>query len=167
MDSRLPNLPSPRVSGASIASPLQFDNRSSHRWHIEALGSSAQIRCVSLSCCMYRVMARSASRAARIIQMLMRIRATQRPRGHRSLNDAAIRTGAPSPIPARRRVALPAGRERKVVILKKAGGTASRHPRPGRLRTRRRSVSHPSCVAQRLGWVQTVMASASVRQATR
>jgi hypothetical protein len=167
MDSRLPNLPSPRVSGASIASPLQFDNRSSHRWHIEALGSSAQIRCVSLPCCMYRVMARSASRAARIIQMLMRIRATQRPRGHRSLNDAAIRTGAPSPIPARRRVALPAGRECKVVILKKAGhGGRPRATRaPGRLRTRRRSVSHPSCVAQRLGWVQTVMAS--VRQATR
>jgi hypothetical protein len=58
-----------------IASPA-----ASHRWHIEALGSSAQIRCVSLSCCRYRVITGSASRAARIIQMLMRIRAAKQPR---------------------------------------------------------------------------------------
>ena len=49
----------------------------SHRWHTEALGSSAQIRFVSWSCCRYRVMTKSASRAARIIQMLMRIRAAR------------------------------------------------------------------------------------------
>ncbi len=54
--------------------------QNSHRWHTEALGSSAQIRCVSLSCCRYRVMTKSASRVARIIQMLMRIRAAQQPR---------------------------------------------------------------------------------------
>ena len=51
-----------------------------HRPHTEALGSSAQIRCVSLACCRYRVMTRRASRLARIIQMLMRIRAAQQPR---------------------------------------------------------------------------------------
>ena len=78
-DSRLPGLPSPRVSGASVAAPPQtqitFDNRSSHRWQTEAVGSSPQIRCVSCRCCRYRVMAKSASRAARITQILTRIRA--------------------------------------------------------------------------------------------
>jgi hypothetical protein len=51
----------------------------SHRWHTKALGSSAQIRSVSLLCCRYRVMTKSASKVARIIQILMRIRAA-RPR---------------------------------------------------------------------------------------
>ena len=78
-DSRLPSLPSPRVSGASVvAAPrtqITFDNRSSHRWQTEAVGSSPQIRCVSCWCCRYRVMAKSASRAAWIIQILTRIRA--------------------------------------------------------------------------------------------
>jgi hypothetical protein len=53
-------------------------NRPSHRWHTEALGSSAQIRCVSLSCREYRVMAKRASRVPRIIQMLIRITADTR-----------------------------------------------------------------------------------------
>jgi hypothetical protein len=48
----------------------------SHRWQTDAVGSSAQMRCVFLPCCAYRVMAKSASRAARIIQMFMRIRAS-------------------------------------------------------------------------------------------
>ena len=78
-DSRLPSLPTPRVSGASVvAAPrtqITFDNRSSHRWQTEAVGSSPQIRCVSCWCCRYRVMAKSASRAAWIIQILTRIRA--------------------------------------------------------------------------------------------
>jgi hypothetical protein len=52
----------------------------SHRWHTEALGSSAQIRCVSRSFCMYRVMTKSASRAARTIQILIwRIRIARSP----------------------------------------------------------------------------------------
>ena len=78
-DSRLPSLPTLRVSGTSVAAPPQtqitFANRSSHRWQTEAVGSSPQIRCVSCWCCRYRVMAKSASRAARIIQILTRIRA--------------------------------------------------------------------------------------------
>src|SRR5262249_55973597 len=48
----------------------------SHRWHTEAVGSSAQMRCGFLPCCAYRVMAKSGSRAARLIQMFMRIRAS-------------------------------------------------------------------------------------------
>jgi hypothetical protein len=51
------------------------ENRPSHRRHTEALGSSAQIRCVSLS---YRVMAKRASRVPRINQMLIRITADAR-----------------------------------------------------------------------------------------
>src|SRR4051812_43355126 len=47
---------------------------SSHRWHTEAVGSSTQI-CVSSGRCMYRMIAKSASRLARIIQILRRIRA--------------------------------------------------------------------------------------------
>ena len=78
-DSRLPSLPTLRVSGTSVAAPPQtqitFANRSSHRWQTEAVGSSPQIRCVSCWCCRYRVMAKSASRAASIIQILTRIRA--------------------------------------------------------------------------------------------
>src|SRR5262249_44075187 len=66
-----------------VASPA-----ATHRWHAEALGSSAQIRCISLSCCRYRVMTRSASRAARIIQMLMRIRVAQQPRCSRRVRHA-------------------------------------------------------------------------------
>jgi hypothetical protein len=45
----------------------------SYRPHTEALGSSAQIRCVSPSCWRYRVASKSASKAARIAQMLRRI----------------------------------------------------------------------------------------------
>src|SRR5262249_54067760 len=45
-------------------------------WHTEAVGSLAQIFCASLSCCQYRVMPKSASRAPRIIQILIRIRPT-------------------------------------------------------------------------------------------
>jgi len=45
----------------------------SYHPHTEALGSSAQIRCVSFSCWRYRVASKSASKAARITQMLRRI----------------------------------------------------------------------------------------------
>jgi hypothetical protein len=45
----------------------------SYRPHTEALGSSAHIRCVSPSCWRYRVASKSASKAARITQMLRRI----------------------------------------------------------------------------------------------
>jgi hypothetical protein len=55
---------------------VTFNNHPSHRWHTEAVGSSTQTRSASFSCCAYRVMAKSASRAARIIQMFMRIRAS-------------------------------------------------------------------------------------------
>src|SRR5215813_7596388 len=44
-----------------------------YRPHTEALGSSAQIRSVSRSCWRYRVATKSASKAARITQMLRRI----------------------------------------------------------------------------------------------
>jgi hypothetical protein len=60
--------------GTAPCCPGQFFH--SHGWHTEAVGSVAQICCVSCrSCCVYRVMANSASRAPRISQMLMRIRA--------------------------------------------------------------------------------------------
>jgi hypothetical protein len=54
-----------------------FPANSNHiRSHTEALGSSTQIRsCVSLWYCAYRVTAKSTSRIARTIQMLMRIKA--------------------------------------------------------------------------------------------
>src|SRR5262249_36532030 len=45
----------------------------SYRPHTEALGSSPQIRCVYPSCWRYRVASKSASKAARITQMLRRI----------------------------------------------------------------------------------------------
>jgi hypothetical protein len=45
----------------------------SYRPHTEALGSSAQIRCVYPSCWRYRVASKSASKVARITQMLRRI----------------------------------------------------------------------------------------------
>jgi hypothetical protein len=45
----------------------------SYRAHTEALESSAQIRSVSPSCWRYRVATKSASKAARIPQMLRRI----------------------------------------------------------------------------------------------
>jgi hypothetical protein len=43
-----------------------------HRWHTEAVGSSTQIAGVS-RCWMYRMMTKSASKAARITQTLRRI----------------------------------------------------------------------------------------------
>ena len=45
----------------------------SYRPHTDALGSSPQIRCVYPSCRRYRVASKSASKAARITQMLRRI----------------------------------------------------------------------------------------------
>jgi hypothetical protein len=45
----------------------------SYRPDTEALGSSPQIRCVYPSCWRYRVASKSASKAARITQMLRRI----------------------------------------------------------------------------------------------
>src|SRR6516225_9301454 len=45
----------------------------SYRPHTEALGSSAQIRCVYPSCWRYRVASKSASKVAKITQMLRRI----------------------------------------------------------------------------------------------
>ena len=53
------------------------------RPHTEALGSSAQMRCVSCRSCKSRVVAKSASRTARTIEILMRIRATLPPRCQR------------------------------------------------------------------------------------
>jgi hypothetical protein len=55
------------VLAARLVSILARENRPSHRWHTEALGSSAQME--------YRVMAKRASRVPRIIQMLIRITA--------------------------------------------------------------------------------------------
>ena len=49
--------------------------REGHRSHAEAVGSLAQICSVCRPSCTYRVMAKSASRVARMIQMLMRISA--------------------------------------------------------------------------------------------
>jgi hypothetical protein len=63
------------VLAATVGQCIARENRPSHHWHTEALGSSAQIRCVSLSCREYRVMAKRASRVPRIIQMLIRITA--------------------------------------------------------------------------------------------
>src|SRR5215813_4127962 len=50
--------------------------REAHRSHTEALGSSAQMRCVSCRYRENRVTAKSAIRTTRTIQILMRIRAS-------------------------------------------------------------------------------------------
>ena len=52
--------------------------REAHRRHTEALGSSAQMRCVSCWYRQSRVTAKSTSRTPRTIQILMRIRAACR-----------------------------------------------------------------------------------------
>jgi hypothetical protein len=53
--------------------------REAHRTHTEALGSSAQMRCVSCWYRQSRVTAKSTSRTPRTIQILMRIRAALPP----------------------------------------------------------------------------------------
>jgi hypothetical protein len=53
--------------------------RDAHRPHAEALGSSAQMRCVSCWYRQSRVTAKSTSRTPRTIQILMRIRAALPP----------------------------------------------------------------------------------------
>jgi hypothetical protein len=68
---------SPAFSQAAMLACSSFPANSNHiRSHTEALGSSTQIRsCVSLWYCAYRVTAKSTSRIARTIQMLLRIKA--------------------------------------------------------------------------------------------
>jgi hypothetical protein len=66
----------PTGTGAFLLRHSFPANSNQIRSHTEALGSSTQIRsCVSLWYCAYRVTAKSTSRIARTIQMLMRIKA--------------------------------------------------------------------------------------------
>jgi hypothetical protein len=63
---------SPRFYGSGERAEERRERRLSpltHRWHTDAVGSSTQMRGVSW-CCMYRATTKSASRAARITQML-------------------------------------------------------------------------------------------------
>src|SRR5262249_8895923 len=70
---------SPAIKSAELIQSRRFCPRfavrpfPSYRPHTEALGSSAQIRCVYPSCWRYRVASKSASNVAKITQMLRRI----------------------------------------------------------------------------------------------
>ena len=72
---------------------ITLDNRPCHRWHTDAVGSSRQT-CASPSCCRYRATTKSASRAARTIQMLTRMTNTPANRvAVRQLGGAALYSG--------------------------------------------------------------------------
>jgi hypothetical protein len=72
------------------SSPGWSHNRPCHRWHTAAVGSSRQT-CASPSCCRYRATTKSASRAARTIQMLTRMTNTPANRvAVRQLGGAAL-----------------------------------------------------------------------------
>src|SRR5262249_54992021 len=61
-----------RLPAVWMWNSITLDNRPCHRWDPEAVGSSTQT-CASPSCCRYRATTKSASRAARTIQMLTRM----------------------------------------------------------------------------------------------
>jgi hypothetical protein len=75
------------------SSPGWSHNRPCHRWHTAAVGSSRQT-CASPSCCRYRATTKTASRAARTIQMLTRMTNTPANRvAVRQLGGAALYSG--------------------------------------------------------------------------